>query len=139
MKFVLDTNVVIGALNGVPAIRAALNSLDPADDVLMSAIVLAELRYGALCSAKREENLGRVEGISALFEFAGITRDVAFRFAEIKAGLRARGIVKSDADLLIAATALSNGAILVTADKALLGGDIPQLRAVDWSQAGERG
>jgi tRNA(fMet)-specific endonuclease VapC len=137
VKLVLDTNVVIGALNGVAAIRTALNSLDPADEVLLSAIVLAELRYGALCSAKREENLARVEEISSLFGFAGITRDVAIRFAEIKAGFRTRGIVKSDADLLIAATALSNDAVLVTADKALLGGDIPRLTAIDWSNAGE--
>lgn len=136
MRVVLDTNVVIGALNGVPAIRAALNSLDPADEVLLSAIVLAELRYGALCSAKRQENLTRVDEISALFEFAGITREVAIRFAEIKSELRARGIIKSDADLLIAATALANDAVLATADKALLGGDIPRLRTVDWSRAG---
>ncbi|MDD5308000.1 MAG: PIN domain-containing protein [Deltaproteobacteria bacterium] len=136
MKYVLDTNAFIAALNGVPEVTTALNALDPSDEILLSAVVFAELRYGALCSMRREENLARIEALNALFGFADVTRTVAMRFADVKAELRIRGIAKSDADLLIAATALAEGAILVTGDKALLDGEIRDLRVENWTSPG---
>jgi predicted nucleic acid-binding protein len=136
VKLLLDTNVVIAALNGAPNVASRLNSLDASDDVLLSAIVLAELRFGALCSARRAENLSRVDALAALFGFVGVNRAVAERFAEIKAELRSRGISKSDADLLIAATALVEGAVLVTGDRALLDGEIGDLPVECWLDSG---
>lgn len=54
------------------------------------------------------------------------------RYAATRALLEARGIVKSDFDLLIACTAAEARATLVTSDRALLDGSIPDLHAVNW-------
>jgi predicted nucleic acid-binding protein len=47
--------------------------------------------------------------------------------------LRARGRGNADIDLLIAATAVEEGAVLVTDDAALLAGDIPGLSVENWT------
>ena len=52
--------------------------------------------------------------------------------ATLKVRLRARGRLKADIDLLIAATAIAEDAVLVTDDADLLGGDIPGLTAENW-------
>ncbi len=132
MKYLLDTNAVIAALNGRPRLIDELNALPPSDELLLSVIVFAELRYGALCSSRRDENLARVESLISVFEFVDVSWSVAARFADIKADLRRRGIAKSDADLLIAATALEEKAVLVTNDHAMLDGSIPDLIYRDW-------
>ena len=49
-----------------------------------------------------------------------------------RAALRARGISKSDFDLLIASTALEQNAVLVTDDRALLDGTIAGLKVENW-------
>jgi predicted nucleic acid-binding protein len=51
---------------------------------------------------------------------------------ENRATLEAKGIVKSDFDLVIACTALEQEAILVTSDRGLLDNSIPGLRAENW-------
>jgi len=53
-------------------------------------------------------------------------------YGSIRAELEARGLVKSDFDLIIACTALTHDAALVTSDGALLDGAIPGLRAENW-------
>jgi len=132
LKYLLDTNVVISALNGNQSIVDHLNALADSDQLIMCIIVLAELKYGAMCSSRRDDNLARIEKMLEVFELVSIDLPVATSFAEIKAMLRGRGIVKSDADLLIAATALVTGAVLVTGDKSLLDGTIPDLKTRNW-------
>ena len=57
----------------------------------------------------------------------------AEQFGRLKAGLRAKGINKTDLDLMIAATALDLGATLVTNDGALLDGTVPGLSVENWT------
>ena len=63
---------------------------------------------------------------------AGITIGSAARFGTLKQELGSRGRVKADIDLHIAATAIEEGATLVTNDGALLLGDIDGLAAENW-------
>ena len=56
MIWLLDTNIVIHALNGVPTVRDRLNAAADSDRTVTSTIVVAELVYGAECSTRREEN-----------------------------------------------------------------------------------
>jgi tRNA(fMet)-specific endonuclease VapC len=56
MKWLLDTNIIIHALNGVPAVRRRLNEAEDRGEILTSAVVVGELIYGAECSAQCEEN-----------------------------------------------------------------------------------
>jgi predicted nucleic acid-binding protein len=47
MKWLLDTNIIIHALNGVPAVRRRLNEAEERGEILTSAVVVGELIYGA--------------------------------------------------------------------------------------------
>ncbi|MEK6606834.1 MAG: PIN domain-containing protein [Myxococcota bacterium] len=132
MKYVLDTNIVVAALNNRLPVVARLDAVSAPDEAVLSAIVLAELRYGALSSARVSDNLARIERLTRAFAFAPVDRAVAEHFSEIKAALRRRGAGKSDSDLLIAATALAIGGVLVTDDAALLDRTIEGLQVEDW-------
>lgn len=98
----------------------------------MPAIALAELRFGASSSRRVAENLARIDLMLDRVAFAPVDRLIAERFGDLKADLRHRGVTKSDADLLIAATALQLGAILVTNDRDLLDGSIRELVVENW-------
>jgi tRNA(fMet)-specific endonuclease VapC len=130
--WVLDTNAVVHALNGVASVRGRLNALSSEDRVDTSTIVLAELIYGAECSARRDQNRRNVYEKMSRIELIDVTRAVADRFGVLKAQLRLGGRLKADLDLLIAATALELGATLVTDDGDLLKGDIPGLAVENW-------
>jgi tRNA(fMet)-specific endonuclease VapC len=53
MKFLLDTNVCVDYLNGRhPAVTRAIQRASP-DDLCISSVAVAELRYGAGKSAGR--------------------------------------------------------------------------------------
>ena len=59
MKYVLDANIAIAALNGVPAVRARLEGV-PGSEVGIPIVAVAELTFGAYKSRRREENLARI-------------------------------------------------------------------------------
>ncbi len=59
MRFVLDTNTVIGALNRRKEVLERLRDVS-VEDVAIPLISIAELFYGAFRSARREENLAKV-------------------------------------------------------------------------------
>lgn len=132
MTWLLDTNIVAYALNDVGSVRARLNEAAGVGRVLTSIIVVAELMYGVERSVRRDANRRRVERELTSLEVTALTLGAVTHFGKLKAELRARGIAKSDLDLLIAASALDLGATLVTHDRALLDGTIPALVVEDW-------
>ena len=111
----LDTNVVIAFFNGSKAVLERVHS--EIDRIALSTLVVAELDYGAKASQKAEENLEK------LYRFVDIVRVVPFDlecakiFGTIKSKLRKMGKPTGEVDALIAATAMSNKAILVTRNK----------------------
>ena len=132
MIWLLDTNIVAYVLNDAGSVRARLNESSRVGRVLTSIVVVAELMYGVERSTRRDANRRRVEHELASIEIAPLTLGGVTHFGRLKAELRARGIAKSDLDLLIAATALDLGATLVTHDQALLDGSIQTLAVEDW-------
>jgi predicted nucleic acid-binding protein len=128
MRYVLDTNIVAAALNGHPAVIDRFNHVLRDGLLFLPAMALAELQYGALSSRRIAENLARIERILQILVFAPVDRPIAERFGLLKARLRRQGLAKSDADLLIASTALRMSAMLVTDDKDLRDGTISELR-----------
>ena len=108
MRFLLDTNVCIRVLNGSSrTIVERLERLDPAD-VAISAIVKAELTYGARKSSHVAANLRLVEAFSEPFvclPFDGRAADV---YGSIRADLEREGRPIGPNDLLIAATAMGS-------------------------------
>jgi tRNA(fMet)-specific endonuclease VapC len=131
VKYALDTNAIVAALNGVPTVTAKLASLEPAS-ILLPAPAIAELYFGARASGRVRENVARVDRLVALFGSEPFDEAAARRFAEAKAELRRLGRAKSDFDLAIASISLVHGATLATHDAALLDGSINELEAEDW-------
>jgi tRNA(fMet)-specific endonuclease VapC len=133
VRYLLDANTLVCALNGTGGVRARLNSAQASGaELLTSAVVVGELSFGASASARREQNHARLRAMLARFEVIPFTAAAAERFGDVKAALRTRGLAKSDADLQIAATAIVESATLVTDDRALLDGSIPDLLTENW-------
>ena len=131
MKYLLDTNIVIAGLNGDASVLARLVELNP-EDAILCAPVAAELRYGALCSARKDQNLERVQRLVTSMRFEPFGLAASKIFGEIKAPFRTQGISKSDFDLAIASIALALDATLVTDDQALHDGSIAELVVENW-------
>ena len=114
MKFLLDTNVCIDFLSGrYPLVAERIRENDP-DDLVLSSIVVAELRYGAQKSRRQRENH---EKLDLLFSEVGILEfdeDAAQVFGIIRTALEARGTPIGPFDMLIAAHARSRELILVS-------------------------
>jgi tRNA(fMet)-specific endonuclease VapC len=131
MRYVLDSNIVIAALNGVSQVSSRLASV-ALEDVAIPAVAIAELLYGAYRSRRRAENLARIVDLRRQVPTAWLTDTIIDQYASLRADLTSRGLPKSDFDLLIAATALDARATLVTHDAALLDGAVPGLLVEDW-------
>ena len=61
-----------------------------------------------------------------------VTDKVVDLYGQTRAALERRGLVKTDFDLVIACTALSLNATLVTNDQSLLDGSISNLQTENW-------
>ncbi len=131
----LDTNVVIGAINGrIPAIRARLGEhLGSGARVAMPAIALHEMRYGAAKSDRRETS----ERLLDRFLATGVAilpfeAEDARHAGDIRAYLERRGEPIGHYDYLVAAQARRRGLPLVTANGREFE-RVPGLIVMDWS------
>lgn len=131
----LDTNVVVFALNGrKPEIAARLDrELTQATPMIVPAIVLFELRYGAAKSAHRalnEERLGLF--LEAGFAQPEFDTNDAKEAGDIRAHLERLGQPIGPYDILIAAQARRRGATLVTMNRGEFD-RVPGLDVTDWT------
>jgi tRNA(fMet)-specific endonuclease VapC len=113
MSFLLDTDICVYWLRGDDVVRKRLAQAG-LTEVSISIITLAELYYGADCSANAEANRQAVDVFAKGISLIGISYPSADIFARTKAGLRKAGMLIEDLDLLIAATALAHDLTLVT-------------------------
>jgi tRNA(fMet)-specific endonuclease VapC len=131
VKFVLDTNHLIGVLKSDPRVRSRVDALPP-EEVGIPLLALAEALFGAHRSARASDNLAAIARIRSVLPVLPITEAIIERYATVRASLAARGRPKGDFDLVIACTALEHGATLLTNDAALKDGDIDGLSVEDW-------
>jgi len=108
----LDTDTVIHLLRGSADAAERLKAALPA--VGISALVLAELTYGALASQHRVEYLRRLDHFLPSVDVVPFDRAAAQAYANIRLSLRHRGRPIGDIDTLIAAVAVAAKATLVT-------------------------
>ena len=114
MKYLLDTNVWIDYLTGrFPEVVERVQAARP-DDIAMSAVVLAELRYGAEKSRRRGSNHERVDRLAESVETFAFDDAGARAYGEIRNDLEKRGKPLGPNDLMIAAHARSSDLTLVT-------------------------
>lgn len=111
--YILDTNTCIYWLKGMEEIRRKIEQVGT-DNLRMTVITLAELRYGAYNSQKVEENLKNIDNFLRKVRVLFLNEDAANKFGKIKVDLRRAGQIIDDFDILIAAITLSNDDTLVT-------------------------
>jgi tRNA(fMet)-specific endonuclease VapC len=111
----LDTNVVIAFLNGNKAIAGRI--ADNIDKIALSALVVAELNYGAKASQNASRNLDKLTRLLDVVQTVPFDLECAEAFGTIKSKLRGIGKPTGEVDALIAATALAHKAVLVTGNK----------------------
>jgi len=108
----LDTCIVIACLNGNRTIAEKLKSHLP--DVAISSVVLGELLYGARASARSSENLRNLRKFLRLVDILDYDQKSADAYSRTRLSLRRKGRPSGEADMMIAAIALADNAILVT-------------------------
>lgn len=129
--YLLDTNVWIGYLKGVPPLVARIQT-EP--QIFISSISLGELYYGARKSQRVEANLRRVEIIRDEIPCFGVDAVVAGVYGMIRADLERQGALIGPNDLWIAAIAKAHDLVLVTRNQREFA-CIAGLRLDDWEQA----
>ena len=131
MRYVLDANIAIAALNGVATVRTRLAEV-PGSEVGIPIVAIAELTFGAYKSRQREANLESIADLRRAVVVLELDDDIVDLYGSTRAALEGRGFAKSDFDLLIACTAVSQSATLVTNDRSLLDGQIDGLQVENW-------
>ena len=131
----LDTNAVVGAINGrSPGVRRRLaRSLAAGVPVGIPVIVLYELWTGIRKSARIEENAARLAAFLALgVVLWAFEPEDAAEAGDIRATLERAGTPIGPYDILIAAQARRRDALLVTANGREFA-RVPGLRTEDWT------
>lgn len=114
MRWMLDTDTCIFTMkHHPPQVQARLRRL-AIGEVGLSAIALAELRFGVQKSQRREENAAALADFLAYCLVLDWPQEAASVYAEIRAELEAKGTPIGSNDLLIAAHARYLGCTLVT-------------------------
>lgn len=111
MRYLLDTNVVIGLLAGRGAVRERVREQD-IDDLCISVIVAHELYFGALHSGRVEANLAQIARLD--FAIVPLTLNDAREAANLRQDLASIGKPIGPYDLLIAGQVLARDLTLVT-------------------------
>lgn len=113
IEYILDTDTCIYWLKGKEEVRRKVEQIG-VDNLRITIITLAELKYGAFNSQKVSENLKNINDFLGKVKVLLLDEDAAERFGKIKAGLRRTGQLIEDFDILISSIALSHGGVLVT-------------------------
>ncbi|HEX7668904.1 MAG TPA: type II toxin-antitoxin system VapC family toxin, partial [Polyangiaceae bacterium] len=109
MKYLLDTNVCIDYLNGrfpnvVRRVQASL-----VEDLCVSSVVVAELRYGADRSKRQKRNHQNLDTLLAELRCLPFDEAAARSFGQVRSRLEANGKPIGPYDMQIAAHAIAIG------------------------------
>ncbi len=112
--FLLDTNVCIKFLNGKSTtVEEKFRQHSPSDIVICS-VVKAELLFGARNSQRIDANLQRLKLFFSPLQSLSFDDRCADEYGLIRSDLTAQGRLIGPNDMLIAAIARANDAVLVT-------------------------
>lgn len=111
----LDTDVCVEILRGNEAVIRRRRETPGV--VLTTWVTASELFYGAARSKAPDHNRRLAARFLATLPILGLDAAAAERFGALRASLESEGRRLADFDLLIAAIALSHGAILVTGNR----------------------
>jgi tRNA(fMet)-specific endonuclease VapC len=115
MKYLLDTNICIHFFRGAYGLDVKFREVQ-IHGLAISEITLAELAFGAENSSNPEKNFSLIDQFVEQVKVLPIFNAIAI-YAKEKVRLRRLGIMISDFDLLIGATATANELIMVTENR----------------------
>ncbi len=113
MRYLLDTNVCVGYLNGLAAIQQRLRAVD-LEEVAVCSVMKAELFYGAMRSNDPNLAWTKAQRFLRVFESLPLDDIAGLTAGRIRAQLASNGTPIGYNDLLIAAIAVANDLTLVT-------------------------
>jgi tRNA(fMet)-specific endonuclease VapC len=131
VTYLLDTNVWITTLRRPgSSLAARFRAIDLAD-IRVCSVVVYELRYGCLRSAKPAANRAAVDALLAPFPSLPFDDAASEHAAVVGRHLETLGLTIGPYDLQVAAIALANGCTLVTHNTAEFS-RVPGLALEDW-------
>ena len=86
----------------------------PIEDIGISTVTVAELEYGVAKSLRPEENRNALIEFLTPFRIVEFGQVAAYEYGQLRSVLELQGQIIGPMDLLIAAHALAEGAVLVT-------------------------
>ena len=113
VQFLLDTNILIAMSKQRLGLADRLDGI-PADAILLSSVVVAEIEYGIAKSGRRQHNRRVFDSLLSGFRVLPFDAAAARLYGPIRAQLEKRGRLIGPYDLMIAAHAQSLDAVLVT-------------------------
>lgn len=132
MRYMLDTNICIHLIRSKSAKVIQKLARLAITDVVISAITLGELQFGAEKSARPGQNRQALDSFLVPFSIVDFDYSAAVSYGRIRAQLEQQGMKIGPLDTLIAARALSRGMTLVTNNAGEFS-RVPELAVEDWS------
>ncbi len=127
----LDANTIIHYLKGVEKVVERLRST-PASELAIPSVVAYEVEYGNLKSGSSNRRT-MISAMLAGLQQIPFDHAAAEEAARVRVELEAQGLTIGPMDTLVAGTALSRGAILVTNNTREFA-RIRHLRLADWTR-----
>lgn len=129
----LDTNTVSYILRGQsPRARRKMQNLGEDEEVCISSITEAEIRYGLVKRSLKQETRDRIERFLDTIDILPWDSDAARIYGVTRARLEVAGRPLDNMDLLIGSHAVAAEAVLVTNDRVFRNvGNL--LKTVNWA------
>jgi tRNA(fMet)-specific endonuclease VapC len=135
VKFLLDTNVCVDYLNRRFASVVERIQRSSPEEICLSSVVVAELRYGADRSGKKAQNHQRLDLLTSYIQCVDFDVTAARVYGRVRSALEAKGTPIGPYDMMIAAHTLSLGLILVTDNEDEFQ-RVAELKIENWRHAG---
>ncbi len=133
MRYLLDTNTCIRFLNArAPRLIERLTQT-PDKDICVCSVVKAEMFFGAQKSRQRAKTRSIQEQFLSRYHSLVFDDKAADSYAIVRVELERQGKLIGPNDLMIAAIALANGCILVSANEDEFR-RVPDLRLENWER-----
>jgi tRNA(fMet)-specific endonuclease VapC len=126
-RLAVDTNAVIAYRGGISEV---CDLIEKADGIIMPVTVWGELLYGALNSARYEENELAVRKFLMQCVLIPIDDGIAYRYANTRLKLKKSGRLIPENDIWIAATCLEFDIVLLSQDNHFR--NVPGLQLIEW-------
>ncbi|HQU45785.1 MAG TPA: type II toxin-antitoxin system VapC family toxin [Pirellulales bacterium] len=129
MSFVVDTNTCSAYIKADPLVFNRF--VQHGGQLYISVVTLGELTIWASRAKAPPKRAKDVQDLLSYVTIIEVNEDIGRKFGEVQAGLLDRGKPAPPLDLLIAATALVHGYIVVSHNTADFQ-NVPGLTVVDW-------